>query len=190
MKCISSALLGLVAFAGVALAADPFRHNASGFECLRDIAGWTFTRVHEYEPAYPGQGVSCTYVAPDAPYGAQVYVFNDRVANVPADIGHPLVSQLRDRTLRDIERSAQSHGETARAVDHSIVNIDTPRGRVLAYYDALIITTPTGTRTTWSWLWTARNHFIKVRMTRAGPGTLHPRRAREFFEAVVRLTVE
>lgn len=171
-------------------AADTYRHAPSGFECLPEIAGFNLTEVHDYEVEYPGQGVSCTYVAQSAPYGAQIYIFNEKLTNVPADITHPIVVQLRERTLKDIERSAQAHNETARNAEHAVLTVEMPRGRVSAYYDAIIITAASGTRTTWAWLWTARNHFIKIRMTRAAPGSLSPRRAREFFEAVARLAAE
>lgn len=185
--------LGVLAFLAVAfsgIAAESFRHGPSGFECLPEIAGFTLTTIYDDEKAYPGHGVTCTYVAANAQYGAHIQIFNERLASVPPDITHPAVVQLHDRTLREIERTAQSHNETARVADQAVLSVDTPRGPVSVYYDALIITSPAGSRTTWSWLWTARNHFVKIRMTRAGPGSLSPRRARDFFEAVIRQTAE
>jgi hypothetical protein len=174
----------------LAAAAEAYRHVPSGFECPVELARFTLTEVYDYETQRPGQGVSCTYVAKDAPYGADIYLFNNGLKSVPADISNPVVVQLRERTLKDIEQSARNHGETARIADQAVLTADTGRGTILAYYDALTITTPKAPLTTWVWLWTAHNHFVKIRMTRAGQGSLSPRRAREFFEAVAKLVPE
>lgn len=177
-------------FPAAVLAAEAYRHAPSGIECPAELARFTLAEVYDYEPQRPGQGVSCTYVANDAPYGADIYIFSNGLKSVPTDIANPAVVQLRERTLRDIEQSARSHGETARIVDQAIVTADTARGPVAVYYDAFTITAPKVPLTTWLWLWTSRNHFIKIRMTRAGQGSLSPRRAREFFEAAARLAAE
>lgn len=179
------ALLALTSFA-----AESFRHAPSGIECPPEIAGFALNGVQEYEAEYPGQGVSCTYIAQTAPYGADIFIFNNGLRSVPSDITNPAFVQLRERTLKDIEQSARNHGESSRVADQAVLNVDTARGPVPVYYDALIITSPTAARTTWVWLWPARNHFVKIRMTRPTVGSLSPRRAREFSEAVVKLTTE
>ena len=183
------ALITSIALAAVVAAADLYRHVPSGLDCLPEIAGFTLQTVYEDEKAYPGHGVTCAYVAPQ--YGAHIQIFNEKLPSVPADINHPAFVQLHDRTLRDIERTAQSHNETARLMDHAVLNVDTARGPIPVYYDAYVVESPKlGTRTEWAWLWTSRNHFVKIRMTRVGTGSLSPRRAREFFDAVVRLAAE
>ena len=176
-------------FALGSFAAEPFRHAPSGFECPAEVAGFALSGVHDYEADHRGLGISCRYILQNELY-ADIYIFNNGLASVPADITHPVVVQLRDQTLKEIEKFAQSRGERTRVVDETVLKVETPRGAVSILYDALVITAPGGTRNTWLWLWTARNHFIKIRMTRPAAVTSGTRWMREFYEAVARLAAE
>jgi hypothetical protein len=166
--------------------AESYQHGASGFECPDDIAGFSRVSVDDYEPTSPGLGVACKYRLQRDLY-ADVYIYTAGLGAVPADIMHPTIVQLREQTLREINQFAESHGEQPRKLSAATLNVDTGRGVVAVFYDSFVIGSPNGTRNTWVWLWTARNHVMKIRMTRPPSGDDDPEKLREFYESVVRM---
>ena len=110
-------------------------------------------------------GIMCKYQYKNDLF-ADVFIFKGGVANIPSDISHPLLVQLREQTLSEIVQGAQLRGETARRGTTATIKIETDGGPVSVYYNALIISSPReGARNTFLWLWTARNHVMKIRMT-------------------------
>lgn len=179
----------LFAAFGAAAAAETFHHQASGFECPDDLAGFRRVGIYDYEAQHPGLGVACKYHL--QPYlVADVYIYTAGLASVPADSTHPAMLQLREQTVKEIEQFAEQRGEKPRKTGGATIEIQTKRGAVAVLYDGFVIDAPGGTRDTWVWLWSARNHVMKIRMTRPPAADPAPARLREFYEAVVRLAAE
>jgi hypothetical protein len=166
-------------------AGETFRHAASGIECPDEVAGFQRTEIQDFESKQPGLGIACKYQFKNDLY-ADVFIFKGGVANIPTDISHPLIVGLREQTLREIEQAAQARGERARRGTAAKGNVQSEKGPIAVYYDALIISSPSGSRNTFVWLWTARNHVMKIRMTLPASGNLDLKTWREFYEAVVR----
>ena len=168
---------------------DPARHAASGIEFPDEIVGFVRKTVVDYESKQPGLGFAFKYELHQE-LVADVYVFNGGRNDIPQDISHPLLAHLRAQTLSEIEQVAKSRGELYRRSGGGTVTVQTEQGPVAVLLDAMIISAPGQTRPTWSWLWTARNHVIKIRMTsQPGSRSFDAKAFREFYESVVRLTV-
>lgn len=166
--------------------ADPYQHRESGFECPDHLASFARIGVDDYESKHPGLGIACKYRLQNDLF-ADIYIYTAGMSTVPADVTDPLISRLRGQTLREIEEFSQSRGEQVRKMNETILEVRTDRGPVPVLYDSFVISAPNGTRNTWLWLWTARNHVMKIRMTRPPSGDPDPKLVREFYETVVRM---
>ena len=176
-------LLALLAASGAG--AQPYRHEPSGFECADQVAGFARIAVIDYEAQHPGLGAACKYRLRNDVI-ADVYIYTAGLAPVPQETLHPAMLQLRAQTVSEIEQFAVSRGERARKTESATLQVETPRGRADVLYDAFVITTPQDARHTWLWLWSARGHVMKIRMTRRPDAEPDPARVREFAETVVR----
>ena len=166
--------------------AEPYLHAPSGFECPDQVAGFTRVGIDDYESKQRGLGVACKYQVRKDLF-ADVYLFTAGLNTVPADISDPVMLQLRGQTVSEIEQYAQSRGEQSRKVNATTLTVQTDRGPVQVFYDSFVISSPNGARNTWMWLWTARKHVMKIRMTRPPAGDVDPKMVREFYESIVRL---
>jgi len=184
---VTAILLLSCAFFSRPASSETFRHAASGIECPDELAGFTRTGVQDFESRQPGLGVACKYQFRNELF-ADVYIYTGGVANVPSDISHPLIARIREQTLREIAQAAETRGEQAHRGTAATLSVQTGQGPVAVYYDTLTISSagPTS-RNTFLWLWTARNHVLKIRMTVPGSGSLDLRVWQGFYEAVVRL---
>jgi hypothetical protein len=183
-RTIRAFLLVVIAAAGQA-AADPYQHAASGFECADQVAGFARVSVVDYEAQYPGLGVACKYRLQDG-FFADVYIYSAGLRPVPREATHPALQRLHAQTVQEIEQYAASRGEQARPTESATLQIDTAGGAVPVLYDAFVIDSPQGMRQTWLWLWSARGHVMKIRMTRFSEIEADPAKPREFLQAVVR----
>ena len=180
-------LLAALAASTRLVAADPYRHDASGFECPDELAGLTRVRVDNYENEHPGLGIACKYRLLGDLF-ADVYIYTAGLKVVPSDVTHPSMSALRAQTVKEIEEFAQSRGEHVRKLNEAIIQVDTGGGPISVFYNSFVITSTNGAaRNTWLWLWTARKHVMKIRMTRPPAGDPDPKYVREFYETVVRM---
>jgi hypothetical protein len=183
---LRSALCALAFGAAAFAQADTYRHGASGFECPDQLAGFTRTGVDDYESKEPGLGVACKYqLARDL--FVDVYIYTAGMESVPKDVNDPLILQLHAQTLREIEQFAQMRGEQPQRLRDAKLEVSTDAGPVSVLYDSFLIDSKSGRRNTWVWLWTARNHVMKIRMTRPPSGNPDPNVVREFYETVVRM---
>lgn len=179
----SGLLLALVAAGGAG--AQPYQHQPSGFECADQVAGFARIAVIDYEAQHPGLGAACKYRLRNDVI-ADVYIYTAGLSPVPRETLHPAMLQLRAQTVSEIEQFAESRGERARRTESATLQVETPRGKADVLYDAFVITSPQEARHTWLWLWSARGHVMKIRMTRRPDAEPDPARVREFAEAVVR----
>lgn len=184
MRALWTVLVALLAIHGAH--AEPFHHKASGFECPDDVAGFTRVGIYDYESQHPGLGVACKYYF-QPHLVADVYIYTAGMASVPAQSTHPVMLQLRAQTVKEIEQYAESRGEQPRKTEGATLEIQTKRGPVAVLHDGFVISAGNATRETWVWLWTARNHIMKIRMTRPPSAEPAPAKMREFYEAIVRM---
>src|SRR5262245_60955534 len=144
--------------------AQPVTHAASGLVFPEDIEGFERTGFRDYESQHPGLGFAYSYRAADV--FATVYVYTAGLS-VPTDIQHPALRKLREQTAREIVEFARSRGETARQTIQRTVSVRSSAGELPILVDGFTIDAPrTGARSTYAWLWIARGHFLKVRLTR------------------------
>ncbi len=166
----------------------PVAHQASGIVFPDEIAGFSRERVEDYESKQAGLGFSYAYKTSAGVIGT-VYVYTAGLPAVPANIDHPVMGQLREQTIRDIEQVARSRNEVVRPGSKGTIKVNTEAGEVAVLFDSFIVSSPHGARNTFLWLWSARGHFLKIRVTREPTGVLDPKQLREFYETVVRLAV-
>jgi len=165
--------------------AQPFQHKPSGFECADQVAGFMRIAVIDYEAQHPGLGAACKYRLQNDVI-ADVYVYTAGMSPVPHETLHPTMLQLRAQTVSEIEQFAESRGERARRTESATLQVETRAGKTNVLYDAFVITSPQEARHTWLWLWSARGHVMKIRMTRRPDAEPNAAKVREFAEAVVR----
>jgi hypothetical protein len=169
--------------------AGPVAHATSGIVFPEVVAGFERTGFHDYESKHPGLGFSCSYRA--AGMFATIYVYTAGLAAVPADIRHPALRKLREQTVREIVEFAHGRGETAKQTIRRTVTARTSMGERLILFDGFTIDAPKGgLRSTYVWLWTARGHFVKVRLTRRGGDEVDQQSMHSFVEAVAQLAAE
>ena len=183
MRVLVVVIMALASMRGAC--AEPYQHKPSGFECAEQVAGFARIAVIDYEAQHPGLGAACKYRLQNDII-ADVYVYTAGLSPVPHETLHPAMQQLRAETVTEIEQYAESRGERARKTESETLQVQTPRGKADVLYDAFVITTPQDARQTWLWLWSARGHVMKIRMTRRPDAAPDAAKVREFAEAVVR----
>lgn len=186
MLRFSFLLLGCVLIA--AAAAEPYVHPPTQVVFPDEIAGLPRGTIMDYEAKSPGLGVSVRYQR-QFELRADVFVYNFTLPSIPADLQHPLMARLRQNTDREIVAAVQKLGGGTRRGESLTLAVETPGGQVPVFFDSYVAIYPTGVESTFVWLWPARNHFFKIRLTRK-PGDHDPKSVRDFYEAIVRLTAE
>lgn len=194
------ALLLLLAslFLASPLLAEPIRNSITGVTYPDAIGEFERGKYTDFEKDYPGQGLgySFNYLTPHDPQDpkritATVYAYKSDFKVIPSTIDSPAGYQLRDKTLDEIERYAQKSESTLTPlVSNAKMRIKTSHGTVIALMDGFNADTKTGATNTWVWLWTAKGHFMKIRITGRGHVNGLPERSRSFVEQMIRLTVE
>jgi hypothetical protein len=170
--------------------AEPLTHQPTGIVFPDELAGFQRTEASDMESKQRGLGFSYTYRSPDNVV-ATVYVYTAGVANIPADPAGPIVHQLREHTIKEIFQYAERFGETPRPSMKATVKVKTEKGEVPVLFDGFTVNSPqSGTRSTYLWLWAARGHFLKIRLTHPPAATADFKHSIAFHEAVVRLTVD
>jgi hypothetical protein len=172
-----------------AVLAEPVVHQRTGISFPDEIAGFERIGVKDFEALRPGFGFSYVYRTADG-VTASVYVYTAGLPRVPDDLAHPVFAFVREQTVREVLQVAQSRGESARATWEETIKVSSQRGEVPVLSDGFIISAPAGPRNSFVWLWPARGHFIKIRMTSEAAGERDARQIRLFCESMVRRTVE
>lgn len=185
---------GLGIFLALALStqaawSDPYVHAPSGVSFPDQVAGLQRRNVNDYEAQHPGSGVSVKYQS-TAGLIVDVYAYTAGLRQIPNDINNPVMAQLRQLTETDIANFAKSKGAEVRRGESMTVEVETSKSKVPVLYNSYVIVFPDGSRNSFVWLWPARNHFFKIRISRLPGDGSDPRVIREFYESFVRLTTE
>src|SRR5436853_5457650 len=106
MRLLSLAV-ALAALTGVAYA-QVYVHPQTQIAFPAEVAGLQNRGVKDYESQQAGLGVSVRYQT-TRDLWADVYIYTAGLAQVPGDIDHPLVTQLRLQTAREIEAYAKGN---------------------------------------------------------------------------------
>lgn len=178
----------LLALASALAHAQPYVHAQSQIAFPDEIAGVPRRGVQDYEAQQPGLGVSVRYELMRE-LRADVYVYTGGLKKVPAELTDPAIVQRRRQTDQEIITYAKTQGADIRKTASATQHVQTSRGLVPVFYDAYEGAYPSGPIVSYVWLWPARNHLVKIRISHPATAS-DPTTVRDFVEAVVRLTDE
>ncbi|HEY3431576.1 MAG TPA: hypothetical protein VGK09_03405 [Rhodocyclaceae bacterium] len=181
--------LAVAIFLGASLAvAEPIVNVSTGLSFPDSIAGYERVGVTDFESKKPGVGFSYTYRSAEG-VSASIYVFNLQLAQIPSDIDSPLIAAVRKAATDDIAQVAATRGYSLRLPFSATASVKTSKGVTKVTYDMFRIPAAFGGNT-FTWIWPARNHIFKIRLTPSASGELNTELMQEFYQAVVRLSIE
>lgn len=169
--------------------AQPLTHELSGIVLPEDIAGFRRTSHADYESKQPGLGAGYNYNNGKGAV-ATIYIYTAGQSKIPSEIDSPLVARLREQTMREITEFAKSRGETTVHRGNQLLHLTHRGADIAALFDRFVIAGPSGERDTMLWLWAARGHFLKIRVTRLPNGELPAAQIDAFFEFVARAAAD
>ena len=165
--------------------AQPLTHQPTGITMPGEIAGFKRLSYQDFEAKQPGLGAGYHYNNGQGAV-ATVYIYTAGQAAIPSGVDSPLVARLREQTLREIIDFAKQRNELTEHLSQRRLLVKAESADIPVLFDTLTITGPTGARDTLAWLWGARGHFLKIRMTRLPKGELPQSQIEAFYEFVVR----
>ncbi len=171
------------------LHAQPLTHPPTGITLPEEIAGFTRTNYQDYESKQPGLGAGYNFNNGKGAV-ATVYIYTAGQSSIASGVDSPLLSRMREQTLREVVEFAKSRNEITEHQSQRRLLVKTEAAEMPVLFDALVITGPAGARDTMAWLWGARGHFVKIRMTRLPKGELSQPQMEAFYEFVVRSTAD
>jgi len=165
-------VLVLGVFAGPA-AAQPFTPAAgayldpgSQFVLPESLGGMARISAFDYEPRFPGLGVSFKYQAHNPEVFADVYIFNNNRMAIPEGVDDPLVKRMFDSAINEV----RGMGEAGRYSDVALIGADditlgdaVGARRVLRARFSYGL--PGGPVYSHIYALAARNFFVKMRIT-------------------------
>ncbi len=175
-------LLGLTSLAQ----AESQTHPASGMVFPDNIGAFQRISVKHFEPQNPGLGSAYGYRS-GVGTTATVYVYTAGLSNIPPTVDHPVMAKLREQTIGEIKQFAQSKGTSVNHTLTGTIPIKIDNGKdVRVLFDGFDLLYPDGKVDTQVWLWTARGHIMKIRMTKNADAD----QTIAFAKAVVGLSVK
>jgi hypothetical protein len=170
--------------------ADVALHRPSGMLFPETIAGFERTHIEDYESKAPGAGFQYTYRSSGRGV-ASVYVYTAQIKDMPSDVYHPIFSKIRDEAVQGIRRQSRGAEMEATQIDESIVKISTGDQVVHIMSNSFIVKQrDKETYKTKLWIWAARNHLFKIRLSHTAAAGLDDNNILDFLEGVVRLSVD
>jgi hypothetical protein len=173
-------------------------HQASGIAFPSVLGGLTRIGSSDFETQSPGMGFGYKYqgLGPTEGVQATIYVYNLRVKDVPTSLQSPMLAQIRQLTRREIAQEAEMQSLIARPVFGNTLRMDSEQGSLEALFDGFALDTPVPANTAaqrqpgyhFAALWTAKNHFIKLKIMRATQSTATPEMMGAFVKAVLAQT--
>jgi len=182
-------VLGILLLASFTPRAQPLTHQPTGIVLPEAIAGFSRTNHQDYEARSPGLGAGYNYNNGKGAV-ATVYLYTAGLPHVPPDVDTPVMTRMRQQTLREIVEFAKSRNEITEHLTQHRLTVKTEGREVPVLFDALTITGPAGARDTLLWLWGSRGHFIKIRATRLPQGELPQTQMDAFRDAIVRAAAD
>jgi hypothetical protein len=171
-------------------------HVSSGLVFPIRLGALARIAVDDYETQSPGLGFGYRYrgIGPTQGVEAIIYVYNLRVKQVPTDLQDSMLTQIRQMTRAEIAHQAQVQSLFARPVFGDTLSLKGETGPLEALFDGFVL--ETGSESAgrllsgyhFSAIWTARNHFVKVKVLRAAQSTTTPEMLGAFLQAVLAQT--
>ena len=173
--------------------AEPVKNPTTGIVYPDLIAGFDRLSYTDFEKDHPGLGYSYSYATPHAPTAperitATVYAYTAGVKQIPEQAEHPAMDRLRAQTLDEIKNYAQGRNATLTPLQSQTLKIATTKGKISVLCDGFNSTHETGPTNTWVFLWPARGHFMKIRITGRGQVDQLPEQSRRFVEQMVKIS--
>ena len=173
------AALFLLLASGFSLA-EPVVHQPTGISFPDEIAGFARDEVTNYESKHAGFGFSYGYNLRSR-IAATVYVYSAGQCPVPSGIDGPAITRMREQTLAEIRQAYES----VEPVTRETARFAGEKDEIPVLYDLLKLQADGRPRVSTVWLWAARDHFIKIRISASSLDDLD--KMREFAAAVARL---
>jgi hypothetical protein len=169
--------------------AETVRHLPTGINFPDAIASFTRTGVIDYETQHPGSGFQYTYETSSGGI-ASVYVYTMGVDFISTDVNHPLNSQIRTLAIKEIHRTAIALDGKANQLGANVFKLSVGGQVIPVMSDEFILDLPENrTTNTQIWHWVARNHFLKIRLTRKPASDFSAKDAYDFLKQVIKLSV-
>lgn len=193
---VRMAFLGLLTycFLAGAVLAEPVTNSVTGITYPDSIAGFDRMSFHDYEKEHPGLGYSYGYATPFSPGNpkritATVYAYTLGKNEIPTQVTHPAMTQLRAQTLKEIRDYAQNKSTgTLELVRSETLKVRTPKGDIAVLMDGFNRTQDGVMSSSWLFLWSAREHFMKIRMSASGKADKPSSEVVAFVEQIVRIS--
>lgn len=163
--------------------ADAVIHLPTRIAFPDEIAGFTRGREVDYESKNPGTGFSYGYNRKPNMV-ATVYVYSGGQCPVAPGTGGA-VAKMREQTIGEIRQVWSKQGMSVQALLNEVVQFKGEKGDVGVLFDLFEVRETA--QATMLWLWAARGHFIKVRLTNVAPRQGDDEMARAFVAELVRL---
>ena len=180
-------------------------HDASGLSFPLRLGELTRVGVDDYESQTPGMGYGYRYQGAGPALGVEaiIYVYNLRVKDIPTDLNSPMLTQIRQLTRREIAQQAESQSLFARQVFGNTLRMQGPNGSIEALFDGFTLgaraADPNSNQAPseseeaaqrfrgyhFAALWTARNHFIKLKIVRGTQSSATPEMLGSFVQEVL-----
>ena len=180
-------------------------HDASGLSFPLRLGELTRVGADDYESQTPGMGFGYRYQGAGPALGVEaiIYVYNLRVKDIPKELNSPMLTQIRQLTRREITQQAESQSLFARQVFGNTLRMPGPTGNIEALFDGFTLNAraadPNSNQAPsesedavqrfrgyhFAALWTARNHFIKLKIVRSAQSGATPEMLGSFVQEVL-----
>ncbi|MBS1170544.1 MAG: hypothetical protein H6R01_1462 [Burkholderiaceae bacterium] len=141
-------------------------HAASGIAFPEVVGAFKYIGARHFEAQHPGLGSAYGY---RSGFGttATVYVYTAGLKDIPTSVDHPSMSRLREQTKNEIRQHGQSRGALVHQSHDGALPIKLNNGsEVRVLFDRFEFIHGNGdNEDNMLWLWTARGHVVKIRMS-------------------------
>jgi hypothetical protein len=197
------ASIGLV-FVCLSQARGEVRHADSGIRFPDRIGQFERLGSENHEALAAGLGVSYRYSGRASAKGCEVviYIYNLKVREVPSDLQHPMLSQIRHLARLEIAQQGERESWSLRPIFADVLAVDHPQGLFKAFFDGFAmdarLETKGGAQVApgeesrgrsrgyqFAAVWSAKNHFVKLKASRGVDSLASPADIAELVKALL-----
>ncbi|MBS1188036.1 MAG: hypothetical protein H6R04_2054 [Burkholderiaceae bacterium] len=141
-------------------------HAASGIAFPATVGAFKLIGARHFEAQHPGLGSAYGYRSALGTT-ATVYVYTGGLKEIPTSVEHPAMVRLHEQTKNEIRQHGQSRGALVHQSHDGTVPIKLNNGsEVRVLFDRFELIHGNGNNEdSMLWLWTARAHVVKIRMS-------------------------
>lgn len=193
-------LFGLLCVWGEQAQAQDLRHAPSGLVLPVKVSDFERASVTDYETQAPGLGFAYRYRGAGAASGTNfvLYVYNLRLAQIPSDLADPKFGQIRQMTRQEIAQTARSRDLSPRSVAGGTLSFGEAPAQRQALFDGFVLESRLSSDSPkddsaaarnrgyeFAALWSAKNHFIKLKVSRSEQSKLGPEQVRALVQELL-----